>query len=148
MRDLVFSMVGNMENRRAMMQKSPDTGRTLNDRMWSTDDCENEFAIIVLRCSFKPRWVIVAGLLKSIDELQAMKRDPELGLVFFQSSRKRYTHHTHCLRLDRTWFSGDLDDKNGETYLLLIADVNRRAWMQVSGSVAIRQYHQQGEFAR
>jgi hypothetical protein len=91
----------------------------------------------------------VAGLLKSIDELQAMKRDPELGLVFFQSSRKRYT--TRTTRTASGWIGRDSpgnDDKNGETYLLLIADVNHRTWMQVSGSVAIRQYHQQGEFAR
>jgi hypothetical protein len=147
MRDLIFSMVGNVENRSALLEKCPVLRLTLNDRAFSTDDCENEFSIITLRCGFKPSWEIVAGLLKNIDELQAMKRNPEIGLVFFQSHRKRYSHFTHCAKLDQTWFSGVLDDKEGDAYKHLLADVHRRSWIVVKSSKAIRKYHKQGEHA-
>jgi len=88
----------------------------------------------------------VAGLLKNIDYLQAIKRE---GVVKIKRGCKaKYSHMKRCDKLDVSWFSGLLDDKDGEAIQLYRADKSRRAWMVVRNCSSIRSFHKQGEYAR
>jgi hypothetical protein len=88
----------------------------------------------------------VAGFLKNIDYLQAIKREGVVKIA--RGCKAKYSHMERCDKLDVSWFSGLLDDEDGEALELYRADKNICAWMVVRNCSSIRSYHKQGEYAR
>jgi hypothetical protein len=50
---------------------------SLCDRSWSTDDLEAEFSQLVLRCGFKPAWIVAVKTLQYLQELTRIQRGPQ-----------------------------------------------------------------------
>lgn len=102
--DLIFSMMANIEALLQLLLAVPAAASLAVLRALSTDDCENEFSIIVRGIGYKPRLWDLLGYLSRVDFLTDLRRSyPEHGIVVPGSSKAHYTHHHAVQQRDRSW---------------------------------------------
>ncbi|KAG2437073.1 hypothetical protein HYH02_011332 [Chlamydomonas schloesseri] len=105
--DLIFSMMANIEALLQLLLAVPAAACLAVLRALSTDDCENEFSIIVRGIGYKPRLWDLLGYLSRVDFLTDLRRSyPEHGIVVPGSSKAHYTHHHAVQQRDRSWNDG------------------------------------------
>ena len=92
--------------------------------------------MLVLRCGYKPSWSVAAGALHNMEELTAMKRDPNLEFSLPSGSNRHYSHHVATARKDIRW-----NTVNPEGLLDYFANVTYRAKRQARDKRMIRSFH-------
>jgi len=86
-RRLMMVLLENIDGRQHILDTYADAHRKLVERSGSTDDLELEFALIVMRCGYKPTMAALLGAIANIDRLAAFRRDCERGFSLAMSTK-------------------------------------------------------------
>ena len=78
----------------------------LHEHALGTDDLEQMFGMLVMRCGYKPVFRIAMGAFRTISEYVEMKQDSSIGISIPVSSKKNYSHYQLHAWRDVTWRDG------------------------------------------
>lgn len=95
-----------------MLDTYEDADEHLVEAAFSTDDIELEFALVVLRCGYKPTMKALLGALANIDRLAALRRDADSGFSIAASTKSNATHHQASARRTAEWNDGRMLGKS------------------------------------
>ena len=105
-RDHLLVWAHNADARASIANISTAVPGVLHEHALGTDDLEQMFGMLVMRCGYKPVYRIAMGAFRTISEYVEMKQDPETLISFPVSSKKNYSHYQLQARRDMAWRDG------------------------------------------
>ena len=88
-RDLLLTMLQNIDGRRRFIEQHPLLGKLLNERAFSQDDVELEWSSLVFIAKYKPTAETCLSRLRSADVLAALRASPFSSLKVHLTPRRK-----------------------------------------------------------
>lgn len=140
-RDLVLSIVGNVEGRAFFKLHVPQFSHILVERSLCQDDLETSFSQIVTRLGWKATWRAISSVMRNIDIVTAMRRDPDLGFHVKNSAQSSYPHHVSNRLRGNQWNDGSILRPSATCMKKHLAAVHRAALRVATPKPTIRDAH-------